>query len=125
MALKACRECKKEVSDSAATCPHCGIKNPVQKSLAYRVILISILALVGFWYVSGGMTNAVQTDIFDKVARDAVAQYEIAKRSGTQMDRCVHAGLVKAAFLQAKKETEFTSWNQIEKTDCAKAGVPR
>jgi hypothetical protein len=29
MALKACRECGKEVSDQAETCPHCGIKSPV------------------------------------------------------------------------------------------------
>ncbi len=28
MALKLCRECGKEVSDQAETCPHCGIKNP-------------------------------------------------------------------------------------------------
>lgn len=28
MALKPCRECGKEVSDQAESCPHCGIKNP-------------------------------------------------------------------------------------------------
>jgi hypothetical protein len=29
MALKPCRECGKEVSDAANTCPNCGIKTPV------------------------------------------------------------------------------------------------
>lgn len=29
MALKPCRECKKEVSDDATTCPHCGCQSPV------------------------------------------------------------------------------------------------
>jgi hypothetical protein len=28
MALKACRECGKEVSASAKQCPHCGVEHP-------------------------------------------------------------------------------------------------
>ncbi|WP_423359080.1 hypothetical protein [Pseudomonas citronellolis] len=28
MALKKCKECKKDVSSKAKTCPHCGISNP-------------------------------------------------------------------------------------------------
>ncbi|MDZ4263894.1 MAG: hypothetical protein U1B30_16395 [Pseudomonadota bacterium] len=28
MALVSCKECKKEVSKSAKTCPHCGVKDP-------------------------------------------------------------------------------------------------
>ena len=28
MALKPCKECKKEVSATAKTCPHCGVKDP-------------------------------------------------------------------------------------------------
>ncbi|WP_409450394.1 zinc ribbon domain-containing protein, partial [Cedecea neteri] len=28
IALTKCKECKKEVSSSAKTCPHCGVKNP-------------------------------------------------------------------------------------------------
>ncbi len=28
MALTKCKECKKEVSTSAKTCPHCGVKDP-------------------------------------------------------------------------------------------------
>lgn len=29
MALGPCRECEKEVSDTARTCPHCGVAFPV------------------------------------------------------------------------------------------------
>lgn len=32
MALKACKECGKEVSTSATKCPHCGVSNPTLKS---------------------------------------------------------------------------------------------
>jgi hypothetical protein len=32
MAITQCRECKKEVSDIAATCPHCGAPSPNRTS---------------------------------------------------------------------------------------------
>ena len=32
MALKTCRECRKEVSSSAKKCPHCGISRPYRKT---------------------------------------------------------------------------------------------
>ena len=31
MGLVKCSECKKEVSASAQTCPHCGVKSPASK----------------------------------------------------------------------------------------------
>ena len=58
-----------------------------------------------------------------QVAADAVKQYEIAKRSGTAMDACIHAGLAAAAYLQAKDEAHYQQWKQTEKADCAKAGL--
>jgi len=66
---------------------------------------------------------AAMADIEDKVAVDAVTQYGIAKRQGDAMQTCVQAGMVSAAYLQAKNETEYTRWKATEKTDCAKAGL--
>lgn len=62
--------------------------------------------------------------IHDQVAKDAVEQYEMAKRSGDKMQTCVQAGLVKAAYLQAKDEPAFQKWTATEKADCKAAGVP-
>lgn len=62
-------------------------------------------------------------DIENKVARDAVEQYEIAKRQGDPMMVCVQAGMVSAAWLQAKNEPEYKKWKDIEKDDCKKAGL--
>jgi hypothetical protein len=62
-------------------------------------------------YVVAGMA-----DIHNQVATDAVAQYDIAKRQGDAMQACVQAGMVSAAWLQAKDEAE--------KADCAGAGTP-
>jgi hypothetical protein len=58
------------------------------------------------------------------VVDDSVAQYDIAKRNGTRIDACVHAGMVSAAMLQAKDEAGFKKWKATEKADCRRAGVP-
>jgi hypothetical protein len=46
MAMKPCRECGKEVSTSAKTCPNCGIKAPARKSSARKILLAIGLGLV-------------------------------------------------------------------------------
>jgi hypothetical protein len=70
-------------------------------------------------------TAATMGQIEQKVATDAVAQYDIAKRNGDPIQTCVQAGMVSAAFLQAKDETNFNQWKATEKADCAKAGMPK
>lgn len=71
------------------------------------------------------LTTPSMQDIENKVATDAVAQYEIVKRSGDAVQTCVHAGMVSAAFVQAKDEANFKIWHETEKVDCAKAGMPK
>lgn len=44
MAMTKCKECKKDISDSADTCPHCGIKNP--NITAGIKIVSSIMAII-------------------------------------------------------------------------------
>lgn len=132
MALKPCRECKKEISTDANPCPHCGKKNPRGTSLV--VVLGGTLLVLGgaFWVITGGpqeqMDSHVASEmqrIEDQVAQDSVKQYEIAKRGGDAMQACVYAGMVVAAFLQAKDEPNYRKWQAIEKGDCAGAGMPQ
>jgi hypothetical protein len=92
--------------------------------------IIWVLAALAFgWYFYGGglEKQAAQglKDIQNQVASDSVEQYGIAARSGSDMDRCVQAGLVTAAFLQAKDEINYAKWKDIESNDCNAAGVPR
>jgi hypothetical protein len=52
MALKPCRECSAEVSTSAFSCPHCGVRNPVRSSaLGYAGLIV--IGIVIFAAVSG------------------------------------------------------------------------
>ena len=46
MSLKPCRECKKEVSNKAKTCPHCGIKWPGRKESRLGILLIVLLIMI-------------------------------------------------------------------------------
>lgn len=47
MSLIECKECKKQISDKAKTCPHCGAK--VKKSHPVRLVLMILLgACIGF-----------------------------------------------------------------------------
>lgn len=62
--------------------------------------------------------------IYQKVADDSIAQYGMVKRNGTKIEVCVHAGMVAAAFLQAKNEEQYIVWKKTQKADCAKAGMP-
>jgi len=80
--------------------------------------LISLIILgVAAWYFFGGGLES-------NVADDAIQQYQMVKRSGTPMDTCVHAGIVRDAYLQAKDEDNYQKWQTIERTDCQIAGVP-
>lgn len=89
-------------------------------ALAFLVIVIAIIAAVG----SGTKTSdEISEEINIKVVDDAMNQYIIAKKHGSMMDRCVQAGLVSAALLQAKAEAQYAEWRPIEKADYKKAGV--
>ena len=120
MALKPCRECKKEVSQTAPKCPHCGADHPAAPPAARALGALVTLGLLGLgaWYFFGGGLEG-------KVAKDFIDQYEIAERSGDKMQMCVHAGLVSAAFIQAKDDANYQKWHSVESRDCAAAGVPR
>jgi hypothetical protein len=64
-------------------------------------------------------------DLEKQVAADSVAQYETAKAVGDAMTMCTYAGMVVAAFIQAKDAEKAKAWKAIEKADCAKAGMPQ
>ncbi len=91
--------------------------------------IIGLVVFVGLiWYFfGGGLDNQVKNEmqkVENQVATDAVEQYEIAKKNGTAMDAYVAAGMVTAAYLQAKDEENYKKWKVIEKDEAKRAGVP-
>lgn len=60
MPLKPCRECKKEVSTEAKTCPHCGATTPTESGFNRRIgagggclIILLVLFMIGMCSDSG------------------------------------------------------------------------
>lgn len=81
MALKNCKECKKEVSDKAKVCPHCGVANP---GTSTKDILIGLAVLVVIVVIA---SQACSSDK-DKAANldPAIAQAEKEKAAKAESD---------------------------------------
>lgn len=61
--------------------------------------------------------------IENKVAEDAVKEYEIAKKNGSPMDAYNAASAVTAAYLQANDEEKYKKWKKIEEQEAKRAGL--
>lgn len=139
-----CSNCGKEMQDGSNICKNCGCQlNPQKKPNGCLtgiaiVILIFIVFPLFIEIISSSSSETASdsstkttsshsnpfTIIENKVADDAVEQYNIAKRQGDKMQICVQAGFVSAAYLQAKDENNYRKWKSIQKTDCRAAGLP-
>ena len=87
--------------------------------------IVTALALAITLAGCDAATDMQMDNIHNKVADDMVAQYDIAKKQGDAMQTCVQAGMVSAAYLQAKDEAKYNEWKAIEKTDCKAAGIDK
>ena len=55
MSLISCKECGKEISKTAKTCPNCGAKN--RKSSRTPIILLLVIIIFIFFYIIGSISN--------------------------------------------------------------------
>jgi len=72
MALIKCKECKKDVSEFANKCPHCGTKNPDPKGLIKGIFGLAIIAGVA-WFFLHDTDKAEATKITESKAESAPA----------------------------------------------------
>ncbi len=85
-------------------------------------VMIILIATIGISSSKTGISDMLPS-IENYVAQDAIKQYEIAKRQGDKVQIYVSAGLVSAAFLQAKDEENYIKWKAIEKEAGKAAGI--
>ena len=122
--IKKCPHCQKEVDLKATKCPHC--QSDMRNWFLRHPILDVLFVLIFIWIISdSGSTGTSMNSLYQQVSTDAVKQYEIAARQGAKIQICVQAGLVSAAYLQAKDEANYQSWKAVEKRDCSRAGMPQ
>lgn len=88
--------------------------------------LIFIIFSIWFWF-GGGFFKSYDRNldmVENKVAKDTEKQYYVVKRMGTKMEIYIHAGFVKAAYLQLGDDENYKKWSKIEKEDGKNAGMP-
>lgn len=96
------------------------------KTILKAIVAIAIFIGLMVYFFGGGMNahvNDQMQTIQNQVAVDAEAQYDIAKRQGDPTQCYVQAGLVAAAYLQAKDEANYNKWKAIEQEEAKRAGV--
>lgn len=109
MALKPCKECKKEVSSSAKVCPHCGIKDP-GVGLKETLLGMAILAVIfGVLFVSCSSSD-------DEKAADKAARAKTDAECLKDL-RCIGEKGVFTAGLKCPREIEKLAKAAVKWTD--------
>jgi hypothetical protein len=67
---------------------------------------------------NSSQASSFMDDVHSKVISDAEREYQMASSSGGNVDRCVQAGMVAAAYLQAHNQPSYQSWKMREEMDC-------
>lgn len=96
--------------------------------LVLVIIGTFILTFVGFiWLLSLATSHGHEAieAAKDDVATDYEQQYETVAANGTALDRCVRAGFVAEAYLQAGNVFKYNEWKDIKSGDCKEAGLPQ
>lgn len=114
MQIVKCRECGKEVSDSAKTCPHCGIKNPAPPRKSARLIgwAVIVAAIVGIpmCILSGQeLQQAQQTRAAAEQAALTPAQRAAKAEQEQQFQRAVALARSLKAAMKDPSSFELTS----------------
>ncbi|MCC5095220.1 MULTISPECIES: hypothetical protein [Xanthomonas] len=130
MELIKCKACGSQISRKAASCQKCGHPNKEANYLSGGQVFGGLLfAGVAIWWFAGDHVGSQVTSdiekIEDHVAKDSVKQYNIAKRQGDASQICVQAGLVSAAYLQAKDEANYRIAKRTEAQECEQAGIQK
>jgi RNA polymerase subunit RPABC4/transcription elongation factor Spt4 len=83
MALKQCPECKRELSETAKVCPHCGFKKPPAVSPVFATFLILVVCGVAAVAIILGVhvqqTNRAKAQL-DESLRDADRMIQVYNR---------------------------------------------
>src|SRR5512146_165651 len=91
------------------------------------VLVLSVVlfgcSTISFLYLS--TTGSTPAPMPNKAIDDQVQQYTLAVRAGSQEDRCVQAGFVASAYIQAKDEPNYQAWSGIRNSECSAAGIAR
>lgn len=70
--------------------------------------------------IANTITAPVMESIYDKLANDAIHQYNMAVKSGDRIEVCIRAMAVAAAFSQAQDESHYLEWKRLQRYKCGR-----
>ncbi|MBS1170021.1 MAG: hypothetical protein H6R01_939 [Burkholderiaceae bacterium] len=124
MALVACKECGKEVSTEAKSCPNCGAKPPKKPSMIVRVgggIILASLA-AAFFMGAGGSKEASKPAISVPVSEQQKKEFaekekkDKAEKAASE-NRFQLVVAAAGALKSAMREPDSTQWDSIMSND--------
>jgi hypothetical protein len=85
MALGKCKECGKEASSEAATCPHCGVSAPVRykPNVARGRLILAVLGVIAILAIMGHFGSAPPADTRSTAGKD-VNPYDAKAAAGAK-----------------------------------------
>ena len=87
MAIKRCQECGEKVSSSAKTCPHCGKKHPVKKSLSLLGMIIILLFVMLILKTPGTKSNHSDLDSNKSIHKEELETFKWQLWTGFSPDQ--------------------------------------
>lgn len=102
------------------------VGQPVKRAALAVIVLIALVLTISLYFGGRLTKQAAETNETRKqMAESAVEQYRMMSHHGAASDRCVQAGMVVAAYLQAKDDSHYQAWKRTLVADCTLAGVPQ
>lgn len=65
MALIKCKECGKEISDQATSCPNCGAKLQTEEQKLIVIVVAIIIIIVSIYFMFKGTSKLLNSDSDD------------------------------------------------------------
>ncbi|QYX55607.1 hypothetical protein K1T73_10945 [Roseovarius sp. SCSIO 43702] len=128
MGLTTCRECNREVSDAAETCPHCGVRNPsrtgywgttIAKILGGAAGVFAVLVVVGYIMGGAGSTCKVISvqNSEDAFIVNGELDYGIVTRAVVALD-----GRGREVTIEARLETNEGDFTKVQRINVSENG---
>jgi hypothetical protein len=84
------------------------------------MLVLVVLYVIHIFYEMGGGSKSSMHEMQEQVADDQVRQWLAVSKdpNHTQIEVCVHAGLVAQAYLQAGDDDQYHKWEKKAKDEC-------
>lgn len=87
------------------------------------VVIFTLIVLLALAIPSEEEVDQAVNETYQDVATDFIQQYELTKQHGTDIDQCLAAQQVAAAYLHSGSTAQYAEWKTIEGKECAAAGL--